>query len=296
MAAIGGKGWLEPLAYGLWRSAQVEHDSRGHKSSPCQWLTAKGRELHSVLTNRTNRAARPTYYSGMPDESLVEITRLPESDHTSESEEMYIITVARETEEGRSGPVPVAAIAANLEVSVASANEMVRKLAGRDLLIYEPYRGVELTAAGHKVADRVLRIRRLWATFLVDHLGFGPTDADDQACQLEHVTTGVAADRLAAFLGDPETGPLGRPISHGSGPATRPSSIRLIDLGVGDDAEVVSVACADRTRRFLTTEGIVPGAHLTVVGVGASGLLLDLADGVVHINDRLADTIGVRRK
>ena len=215
--------------------------------------------------------------------------------HTSESEEMYLITVARAAEDGRTGPLPVAMLAAHLQVSVASANEMVRKLAGRDLLSYEPYHGVELTAAGNLVADRVLRIRRLWATFLAEHLGFGPSDADDQACQLEHVTTEAAADRLAGFLGDPEAGPLGRPIPRGSTPTTRPSSIRLADLGVGDDAEVVSVASAERAREFLANEGVVPGAYLSVAGVGDSGLLIDLEGGPVHINQELADAIEVRR-
>ncbi|MEE9205674.1 MAG: metal-dependent transcriptional regulator [Acidimicrobiia bacterium] len=215
--------------------------------------------------------------------------------HTSESEEMYLITVARAAEDGRTGPLPVAMLAAHLQVSVASANEMVRKLAGRDLLSYQPYHGVELTAAGNLVADRVLRIRRLWATFLAEHLGFGPSDADDQACQLEHVTTEAAADRLAGFLGDPEAGPLGRPIPRGSTPTTRPSSIRLADLGVGDDAEVVSVASAERAREFLANEGVVPGARLSVAGVGDSGLLIDLAGGPVHLNQELADAIEVRR-
>ncbi len=215
--------------------------------------------------------------------------------NTSESEEMYLITVARAVEDGRTGPVPMTAIAADLDVSVASANEMVRKLASRDLLSYEPYRGVELTAAGSRVADRVLRIRRLWATFLAEHLGFGPSDADEQACQLEHVTTEAAADRLAGFLGDPEAGPLGRPIPRSSAPTTRPSSIRLADLGVGDEAEVVSVACSDRAREFLANEGLIPGARLSVAGVGGSGLLIDLASGPVHLSQELADTIEVRR-
>lgn len=208
---------------------------------------------------------------------------------------MYLITVARAAEDGRTGPLPVAMLAAHLQVSVASANEMVRKLAGRDLLSYQPYHGVELTAAGNHVADRVLRIRRLWATFLAEHLGFGPSDADDQACQLEHVTTEAAADRLAGFLGDPAAGPLGRPIPRGSTPTTRPTSIRLADLGVGDDAEVVSVASAERAREFLANEGVIPGARLSIAGVGDSGLLIDLEGGPVHLNQELADTIEVHR-
>jgi len=231
----------------------------------------------------------------MPEHGAAKTASLPQPGATSESEEMYLITVARETEAGRSGPIPVAAIAADLDVSVASVNEMVRKLANRDLVTYEPYRGVELTQAGHEIADRVLRIRRLWATFLAEHLGFGPSEADDQACQLEHVTTGVAADRLAEFLGDPEAGPLGHPIPPGGQGAARLSSARLSDLSVGDEAEVVSVTSPDRTRNFLTTEGVVSGARVVVVGAGKSGLLLEIKESQVHVNNDLAATIEVRR-
>ena len=120
--------------------------------------------------------------------------------NTSESEEMYLITVARAAEDGRTGPVPVAMLAEHLGVSVASTNEMVRKLAARDLLTYEPYRGVELTPLGARVSERVLRTRRLWSTFLANHLGLSPTEADDQACLLEHVTMPEATERLAAAL------------------------------------------------------------------------------------------------
>ena len=107
---------------------------------------------------------------------------------TSESEEMYLITVARAAEDGETGPIPIARVAKELHISVASANEMVRKLTARELLEYEPYRGVRLTDLGSRVAERVLRTRRLWATFLADHLGLTPVEADDQACLLEHVT------------------------------------------------------------------------------------------------------------
>lgn len=212
---------------------------------------------------------------------------------TSESEEMYLITVARSVEEGRRGPLPMADLAADLGVSVASANEMVRKLAARGLLTYEPYHGINLTPDGSTIADRVLRIRRLWSTFLVTHLEFSPTDADDQACDLEHVTTSDAAERLSAFLGNPEAGPLGRPIPTGA-PRAPQRRLRLTELGAGDRAEVIAMTCGETATRFLATEGIVAGSPFTVTARGGSGLLLDLEHGPLHVDDLLAADIEVR--
>ena len=230
----------------------------------------------------------------MPYELLDEITSAPELGSTSESEQMYLITVARAAEAGNDGPVSISKIADALGVSVPSANEMVRKLDNRGLLAYEPYRGVLLSEAGHHIADQVLRTRRLWATFLVENLGFSPKDADDQACHLEHATTPEAADRLAVFLGNPEAGPLGHRIPDVTASVRRDPLIRLTDLPVGRTAEVIAVTAADRTLDFLNTEGITIGTRITVSASGSSGLLVELDGGDAHLSERLATTIEVR--
>lgn len=230
----------------------------------------------------------------MPKDSLPEVVSAPELGSTSESEQMYLITVARVAETGDEGPVAISKIADALEVSVPSANEMVRKLDSRGLVTYEPYHGVLLSDLGHRIADQVLRTRRLWATFLAEHLGFSPAAADDQACHLEHSTSPETADQLASFLGNPAAGPLGRPIPDATKTVRRHADVRLIDLPVGSTAEVISIAVNDRTHEFLSAEGITIGTRVTVGACGASGLLVELGDDDVHINNRLAAAIEVR--
>ena len=230
----------------------------------------------------------------MPKHLTVASVGETELSPTSESEEMYLITVARAVESGRPEPVPMPVIAEALSVSVASANEMVRKLASRDLVTYEPYRGAGLTAAGRAVANRVLRTRRLWATFLAEHLGFAPIEADDQACHLEHVTAEDAADRLAAFLGDPVTDPLGQPIpTVDSHPVFRASVTPLDEVPVGDDADVLVIRVPGAARVFLNGEGVIVGARISVIGVSESSVLVD-AGNPVNLTRHLAATIDVR--
>jgi len=231
----------------------------------------------------------------MPEELLAEFASAPELLSTSESEQMYLITVARAEESGIEGPVSISKIAGALGVSVPSANEMVRKLDARGLLVYEPYRGVLLNASGRHIADQVLRTRRLWATFLAKHLGFSPNDADDQACHLEHATSAEAANRLAAFLGNPESGPLGRPIPRTESEVHRRPTVRLTDAAVGTAVEVISVKASDRVVDFLGAEGITSGAVITVSASGSTGLLVDLAGDLVHISAAIAGTVEVRR-
>ena len=94
---------------------------------------------------------------------------------------MYLITVAVAEEAGGTAPLPLADLAQALGISPVSANQMVRRLAERGLVVYHPYRGVALRAAGRQAAQRVLRGRRLWATFLGERLGFTAAEADSLA-------------------------------------------------------------------------------------------------------------------
>lgn len=231
----------------------------------------------------------------MPEHSTLKSVGEPDNfPTTSESEEMYLITLARAVESGRPEPVPMPVIAEALPVSVASANEMVRKLASRGLMTYEPYRGAGLTEMGWAVANRVLRTRRLWATFLADQLGFSPTEADDQACHLEHATAPEAVDRLATFLGNPQAGPLGDPIpARNSYGIDRVAAPTLDTVAVGCDAEIVSITAPQAARNFLGGEGLTIGRRVAVIATGESGVLVD-AGSQVSLTRQLAATIGVR--
>ena len=230
----------------------------------------------------------------MPKELLADFKSAPELASTSEAEQMYLITVARAAEAGKEGPIPISQIADALAVSVPSANEMVRKLDARGFLTYEPYRGVRLSESGSRIANQVLRTRRLWATFLAQHLGFTPSDADDQACHLEHATTPEAANRLAAFLGNPEAGPLGRRIPAGAASERTEPSARLADLPVGTVAEIVAVAAIGRSYDFVTAEGLTVGARVTVTAAGESGILLERDGTAIHLGRALAGSVEAR--
>lgn len=209
----------------------------------------------------------------------------PDRSHsTSESEEMYLITVAMAVEEGHEGPVPVPHLADSLSVTRVSANEMVKKLAARDLLEYIPYQGVVLTPEGATIANEVLRRRRLWALFLAEHLGLAPGEADDVACEFEHVTPGEVEERLAAFLGDPAVGPQGKPIPTGGVQAPTRRELALTDMTVGQEGRVVRNTADTAMRSFLDEEGLGEGALVRLLAIGEDrGCLVDTGHGHAHL-------------
>ena len=212
---------------------------------------------------------------------------------TSEAEEMYLITVARAIEDGQGPPVSVTTLARELDVTSVSANQMVKKLETLGLVEYTPYKGVDLTSEGERLAGSVLRSRRLWGVFLVEHLGLTPRRADEVACEMEHVTPAEVADRLSEFLGDPTRGPQGREIPSGDAPV-KASTVALSDVGVGAGVRIVSAPRP--VLRFLEANELTPGDPIRVQALAADGSVLVEADGsTIHLSAEVAGDIVVSR-
>jgi DtxR family transcriptional regulator, Mn-dependent transcriptional regulator len=203
---------------------------------------------------------------------------------TSESEEMYLITVARAIEDGLEEPVPLARLADDLGVSAVSANQMVRKLEGRGLIHYIPYQGVSLAPEGRLIADSILRRRRLWGVFLCRHLGLTAVQADRVACDMEHITPEDVADRLAEFLDHPEVGPTGRTIP-GASETPRSPVHPLGTAVVGEDRVVAAVPAPDGAGAFFEQHGIAPGEIVRIDAIAADGsLLVTVAGERLHLS------------
>jgi DtxR family Mn-dependent transcriptional regulator len=109
-------------------------------------------------------------------------------------------------------PVALSILADQLGISSVSVNEMIKKLVARGLVAYEPYKGVTLTAEGQTQALRVIRRHRLWEWFLADVLNIPWDRVHVEACGLEHATSSLVEEKLAEFLGEPETCPHGYPV------------------------------------------------------------------------------------
>lgn len=210
----------------------------------------------------------------------------------SESEEMYLITIARLVEKGIEAPVAIPQLASELSIQPVSANQMVHKLVEEELVEYLPYKGVQLTSKGQEVARQVLRDRRLWEVFLVEHLELPPSEADALACRLEHITPKEVTCRLAKFLGHPAFTPQGLPIPEISGEAVERILQPLSKLAVGEKGEIVRIEGDPATRTFLETEGLRPGTGVCSLAIGSGGaMLLQVEERHVHLSESVANMV-----
>jgi DtxR family Mn-dependent transcriptional regulator len=170
---------------------------------------------------------------------------------------------------------------------------MGRKLAERGLVTYAPYKGVTLRAPGRRIADAILRRRRLWGVFLWDRLGLDPARADDVACDMEHITPDDVTERLAGFLDDAPVGPTGRPIPTASGAATHPDR-PLADGTPGEQHRVAAIAGPPAAGAFLSEQGIAAGDLIDLMAVAEDGsALVATPRGVIRLGPRAAGWIHI---
>jgi DtxR family transcriptional regulator, Mn-dependent transcriptional regulator len=139
----------------------------------------------------------------------------------SVSVEDYLLTLCRL--QAAESPVSTTSLAAQLGVAPPSVTGMVRKLDRDGLVHHEPYRGAVLTAAGEEAALRLLRRHRLWELFLTRILGLPEDQVHAEAHRLEHATSEQVTERLAAFLGEPESDQHGQPIPSRNGTLPDPA-------------------------------------------------------------------------
>jgi DtxR family Mn-dependent transcriptional regulator len=183
-----------------------------------------------------------------------------------------------------------------MRISSVSANEMIKKLVARDLVTYEPYKGVTLTAEGQTQALRVIRRHRLWERFLADMLGLPWDRVHDEACQLEHATSPLVEEKLAQFLGEPETCPHGHPVTGAD--CCREEGLPLSEMEPGQRAVVLRVVERDADLlRYLAELELRPQAVIEIEEVAPfdGPMTVRIGESRRVIGRQVASQITVRR-
>jgi len=195
-------------------------------------------------------------------------------------------------------PVATSTIAETLDVTPPTATSMVEKLADRDLVEREKYKGVQLTPEGETVALEVIRHHRLLETFLTEELGYDWSEVHEEAEILEHHISEEFERRVAAALDEPAVDPHGDPIPNDTlDPIDDVSASSLSDHGEGSRLTVARVRDRDPDElTYLDRAGITPGTEFVVEEIAPIGMVtVALESGeTVALPDHIADAIQVR--
>ena len=189
----------------------------------------------------------------------------------SEIVEEYVEGIYRLAED--IGRVTPGDLAQYMCVKPGSATSMVKKLSQMGLVRHTPYKSIELTEDGEKLAKQLTRTHRILKKFLVDTVGLPWNDVHELACKLEHFMSADVIDKMFDKLGRPEYCPHGNPID----PEREDGSTRLAEASMGDTLEVVKVTNeAFEFLKFLEDIELLPGIRFQAVGATEF-------DGLIHL-------------
>jgi DtxR family Mn-dependent transcriptional regulator len=188
--------------------------------------------------------------------------------HSGSSEAVENYTKAIYSLQRRCGGEPVATndLAERMDVTPASASSMIKKLADLGLVAHVPYKGVQLTEDGERLALEVLRHHRLLELYLAEQLDVPWDRVHEEAEALEHVLSEDLEARIADKLGNPTHDPHGDPIPDAHLQIDEGSTRSLADLRPGDRGRFVRVSDSDPAMlRYLSERGVALGDELEVL-------------------------------
>ncbi|UCC28752.1 MAG: metal-dependent transcriptional regulator [Phycisphaerales bacterium] len=187
-------------------------------------------------------------------------------------------------------------IAQRLGVKMASVTGMLKHLSAEGYVGHTPYRGVQLTENGRRIALDMIRRHRLIELFLSTTLGLTWDEVDADAEVLEHAMSDRLIERIYEHLGCPEFDPHGAPIPSKDGSIAPRRGVPLDQLKEGDRARVVEVCDRDpEFLRYLTKLKLKIGSEIRVrERAPFSGpIMLELDSGTVAIGPEACSRIRV---
>jgi DtxR family Mn-dependent transcriptional regulator len=169
-------------------------------------------------------------------------------------------------QERRGEPVSTKDLSCRLGVTSGSVSSMISRLERFGLVRHAPYRGVELSADGVKLAATVVRKHRLIETFLKEQGGIPWDKVHDEAERLEHGFSDEAIEIIAEQLGHPTVDPHGDPIPPADETAIpQPDTSSLAELPEGASGTLARVSDSDpEMLRYLSEHDVEIGNQIEV--------------------------------
>ena len=213
------------------------------------------------------------------------------------SVENYLKTIYH-LSQGSADGVSTNAIAAMLDTKASSVTDMVKKLAERDLIIYQKYQGVVLTESGRMAAKMIVRKHRLWEVFLVETLDFSWDEVHEIAEELEHIKSDKLIEKLSAFLKHPTLDPHGDPIPNSKGEIPTVEKKLLSEVEIGESSICVGVKDTSTSfLKYLDKNGIALGERLQIISREEfdGSMVLKVGNQEITISNKIANNLFVKK-
>ncbi|TWT78872.1 Iron-dependent repressor IdeR [Planctomycetes bacterium CA13] len=175
----------------------------------------------------------------------------------------------------------VQSLAGVLEMSNSRVVELTARLEAMGLLRCEEA-SLRLTDEGRKAALRMIRIHRLWETYLADRTGFSEAQWHNEADRREHHTSPDDVEQMVRVTGNPRFDPHGDPIPTPEGEVPEQRGAPLSDQSVGSAHTIVHVEDEpEAIYAQLRAEGIRVNQSVSVIEKSPEHICLEI-DGQQH--------------
>lgn len=155
-----------------------------------------------------------------------------------------------------------------LNVKMPSVNNMMKKFAQKNWVIYESYKPLKITKEGNKEAALIVRKHRLTEMFLVEKMNFGWENVHEIAEQLEHVHSDIFFDKMDEILQYPKFDPHGEPIPDKDGNIHAQDLQKLSSSKIGAQVIFSSVTVSDdEFLSYLNSKALELGKKLEVLEI-----------------------------
>jgi len=210
--------------------------------------------------------------------------------------EEHLETIYRLQERG--GVARTSDIVRLMNVAPGTVTNTVERLEKELLVLHKPYKGVQLTERGRRIALSVIRRHRLLERLLTDLLNIEWDKSHAIACKLEHWINEDVAKKIEQVLNNPRTCPHGNPIPTEHGRIFEEKPQPLVGCKVGE--RIIIAKIIDEKAEFLqylNKIGIKPQKNVEVVNrAPLSGPITIKIDGEIHALSRgMASLIMVRK-
>ncbi len=159
-------------------------------------------------------------------------------------------------------PVKAVNLTKWLKSSPSTVHATLSRLQRDKLVKVNKKKEITLTAKGLEKAETLTRRHRLVEAFLCDSLGISWHEVHKHAHILEHGLTPLVEEKLAEFLGFPQSCPHGTPLP-GVEDYLPKNTISLDEFEPGDDIEIVNIGESLEESldimKFLQDKSIQPG-------------------------------------
>lgn len=155
-----------------------------------------------------------------------------------------------------------------LNVKMPSVNNMMKKFADKNWVIYESYKPLIITNSGIKQAALVVRKHRLTEMFLVEKMNFGWENVHEIAEQVEHIQSDLFFDKMDEILHFPKFDPHGEPIPDKDGNIIALHLKKLSTCKIGNKVVFTAVTISDDDfLSFLTAKNLVLGKKIEILEI-----------------------------